>query len=220
MFDPKLFWNLGKTVFSTEKGAGISHGLKGVGKRMGGAASRSATKANTARMTKGYMYGTAAAIPIGVGAAIASEHPLQGIVNNVEDMAWGDPSLEDQGIRGRDVDNRVLGHDISFADMFLPNRLNPDRWSLGAIPSYGALRDSLSMENIRNTASWDKNQLKTSNKAYDMSKRQREFVDARGAGTNEYFDDRMGIPYRPSVTRGPIYSSGDQVLGMYNRRHR
>lgn len=217
MFNPKLFWESAKTAASTMKGSAASHGLKNVGKRLAIPATTGAAARNVGR---GYMYGTAAAIPIGVGAAIASEHPMQGLVNNIQDVAWGDPALEDQGIMGRDIDNRVLGHDMTFGDMFLPTALNPKRWSAGPIPSFGAVKDALNMENLRNTVSWDKNALKTSNKAYSMSERQHDIVRQRGGGDNEYYDEMMGIPYLPPTRKGPVYASGDQVLGMYNRRHR
>lgn len=210
------------------KGAGLKAGMKRVGKPVARSGGKVGAASNwlTRDIQKAFhpgraaAFGTAAAIPIGMGAAIASEHPLQGAVNNAMDLAFSDPYLESQGVNGRDVDNSVLGHDVGFSDMFLGGAFNPRRISPFGLPSVQDVQDAFTTENFRNTVSSDKNRMKMNTQAMEMADRQAQIIGSRGGGDNEYWDEMLGLPYRPQVRRGPIYSSGDQVFGMYNKRHR
>lgn len=197
-----------------------------VGKSAGKEISRSAGRFGN--IGKYYGAGMAAAIPIGAGAAIYNQHPVQGAINNFEDMAFYDPYLEDAGIQGRDVDNMILGRDIRFGDIFdLPLVNDPRKWNVGGLPSMRQLEDAFAPQNISNLASYNKVQDKTlalaANK-YDTEYARAYGNDApyRGGGSDPYWDQAFGIPYTDdgvnnSMTRGGA-ASGDIVFGMYNKR--
>lgn len=201
-----------KITLGAFKGSGFKAGLEHTGKKIG-------RRAAITTASRGYGMLVGAAAVGGVGAAIASEHPLQGAVNNALDMAFYDPALEAQGIRGRDVDNSVLGYDLGFSDMFLPSNLNYHNVRPFGLPSMRDMKRAFSVENFRNTASFDKNQFKMNANARNYAEDQASKIAARGVGNNEFWDAALGLPYQAPTRRGPVYSSGDQVLGMYNRRH-
>lgn len=153
--------------------------------------------------------GMAAAIPVGVGAAIASEHPLQGAVNMAMDGLLYDPYLEDEyGIQGRDVDNAVLGRDIGFGELLYNPLTTAKNWGT-----------AFSKKNIENTQMHYGNLDKGEKMSMDAYERNMKNVSTIGRAKDGDWAEIYDLPYTPAVTRGRTYANGNMVLGMYNGRH-
>lgn len=156
---------------------------------------------------------SAAAIPVGAGAAIASEHPLQKATNLAMDAAFYDPYLEqDYGIRGSDIDNNLIGRDIGFGEMLF----NP----LTEAKNYSMLFKPQEMgKAIENTLTANSNRDKSAKMMLDNFYNESDNVENIGRAKSPYWAGMYGMPYQPAVTRGPTYASGNMVMGMYNGRH-
>jgi hypothetical protein len=153
--------------------------------------------------------GMAAAVPIGIGAAIATAHPFQGAVNLAMDGLLYDPYLESEyGIKGSDVDNAVLGRDIGFGELLYNPLTTAKNWGT-----------AFSMDNIKNTQTHYSNLDKTQKMSMDAYERNMNNVSTIGRAKDEDWAEIYDLPYTPAVTRGGTYANGSMVMGMYNGRH-
>lgn len=159
----------------------------------------------------------------GFGAAVASEHPLQGAVDNVLDLAFYDPLQEDQGKRGRDVDNMVLGRDIGFGEMFnIP--LNPKKVAPFGINryDYNTLFNPKSWENFSAVTKNENSMKRFVSGKLDLAKKHESqgnplSTDNQWLGDSWAARRQYGIPYKPSTYNGSGVS-GNLVFGQYNMR--
>jgi len=168
----------------------------------------------------------AGAAALGAGTAIAGHHPLQGIVDNAMDVAFYDPMQEDQGIRGRDYDNMILGRDIGFGEMFPAptvfgtNILNPKAMNVPFMPFNGYQLSSINSQGFKNAAAAEKNEIRMNRFIGGQLASARQDISSTG-----YTDSDLWVAqnygyadkYRPSAYRGPNVS-GDLVFGLNNMR--
>lgn len=153
--------------------------------------------------------GTAAAIGLGMGAAVYSSHPLRGARDLTMDAMFSTPELEAQGVNGSDIDNMVLGGDMSPSELFgLPSLPHPIR----------ALKRAFSTENITSAGAYYKGLDRIEGMKMNAWNRVNREVNERGASTDEFWAGQFGLPYRAGVNS--VYSDGSMVFGAYNRRHR
>ena len=175
----------------------------------------------------GSWYGAAmlGAAAIGAGTAIAGHHPLRGIVDNAMDMAFYDPLMEDQGVRGRDYDNMILGRDIGFGEMFpaptiFGMSVNPKAQTLPFLPfNYYQLK-SINSEGFKNATAAEKNDIRMQRFIGGQLAAKRQDIAATGyTDSDPWVAENYGYSdkYRPSAYRGPN-ASEDIVFGLNNMR--
>lgn len=172
------------------------------------------------RFTGGhYAAAMAGAAVVGAGSAIASHHPLRGAIDNAMDIAFYDPMQEDQGIRGRDYDNMILGRDIQFGEIF-PIPFNPKSQNLPFLPFNSYQLSSINPEGFKNASAAQKNEGKM--KSFisgQLAAARRDINDTGYTDSDPWVAERYGYAdkYRPSAYRGPNVS-GDIVFGLNNMR--
>jgi len=163
---------------------------------------------------------------VGASLALATTHPFGAVRDNFMDAAMYDPYLEEAGIRGRDIDNYMLGYDITPGEMFpnpitpILNHFRPSTWNIGGMPSARDLKRAFSTETFRNTKNFESGREKERDLSMNAFERQSGLVDSFGAGDDPYWTEKFGMPYRPSVIKDQTYANGNMVFGMYNTRMR
>lgn len=153
------------------------------------------------------------AIAAGVGSAIAGQHPLRGAIDNAMDMAFYDPLQEDQGIRGRDYDNMILGRDIGFGEIF-PIPLNPKSMNVPFMPFNFYQLSSINSEGFKNATAAEKNDIRMNRFIGGQLAAKRQDIASTGyTDSDPWVAENYGYAdkYRPSAYRGPNVS-GDIVL--------